>query len=247
MRHLSVIPALLAGLLASSVPPAGAQGILPLETSRIARGRWSYEIRVQGRVIATLESIVREEEGRLVSISRVRGADRQHTKVEVRASDLEPLRSLTDNRGAEGSRLEAEVFYAPAGDSLSVVRRVVADTGPEGERFPPRSTWRVAAADTYDLYSLDLVLASLPLEEPDGAWTFRLLDLTSHEPITVRARTLPPGTVTTPAGRSEVWRVRVEGQAMPAEYAFRRGDRVLVAQRLPTQGVEILLSGPGPR
>jgi hypothetical protein len=214
---------------------------LQLETARIPAGTWIYTFRSQGREAGEMTSVITRHQGVLVSSSRTSaGSFFQEGELTVRESDLRPIASRTRIAAGTDRAFEAALRYRTVGDTLEVQRTVTRQDLNEGPPLPAKSLWRVAAARTFDVQTVDLLVASLPLDR-GGEWSVQVVDPTTEGVVTLRIRVEGTGRLETPAGTFSVHRVVVTGGPVETRYDVDVPTRELIAQYIPAQEIEILL------
>ena|GEM_PF-1558793 len=220
------------------------QGRQPeLQTGLIPEGTWVYRVAAGGGQAGELTSVIRRENGRIVSTSDMRGPQIQRGSLTAHSGTLTPIESSTFiYRPGEGST-SARLTYDVEGDSLFVSGSVVwSGVGQPGttpmmiRQHLPREGW-------FDNQSVDLLICALPLEE-GGTWSANLFDPTHDRPVRITISVVGSAAVGTPAGSFEAWNVTVEGMTERVEYMIERTTRVLVAQYIPGQNLRLELKSP---
>jgi hypothetical protein len=236
------VPTTIRTLLAVPVATLFLQGqpALPLQTDLIPEGTWIYSFRVQGRELGDMTGVVTRGQGMLVTSSRTRlGGYVQEGSLTVRSHDLMPVSSSSRIAAGPGEIFEAELRYRSLADSLEVRRTIASQTLNEGPPLPRESHWCVPAG-TFDVQTVDLLIAALPLDE-GNAWEIPVVDPTVQETARLRISVERASQVRTPSGEYAVWRVSVRGGAMETHYDIDMATRELIAQYIPDQEVEIVL------
>jgi hypothetical protein len=214
---------------------------LPLETTRLPAGTWIYTFIAQGREAGEMTSVITGNQGVLVSSSRMSaGGFLQEGELTVRRSDLRPIASRTRIAAGTDRAFEAALRYRTVGDSLEVRRTVTRQDLNQGPPLPPEAVWRVVAAGTFDVQTVDLLVCSLPLAE-GREWRVRVVDPTTEQVGTVQIRVEGTHQLETAAGTFTVHRVVVTGGAVETRYDVDVPTRELIAQYIPEQGIEIIL------
>ena len=236
------VPTALRPLLMLPVTALLLQGgpAIPLQTDQIPDGTWVYSFRVQGRELGDMTGVVTRGQGVVVSSSRTSlGGYLQQGSLTVRSEDLQPVSSSTRIVSGPSQVFAAEMRYRSLGDSLEVRRLVTEQTLTEGTVLPRESAWRVPNG-TWDVQTVDLIIAALPLAER-RSWEVPVVDPTITETARLRIRVEGSTQVRTPAGEFAVWRVVVSGGALETRYDVDMATRELIAQYIPDQEVEIVL------
>jgi hypothetical protein len=214
---------------------------LPLETARLPVGTWIYTFRTQGREAGEMTSVITRNQGVLVSSSRMSAGEfLQEGELTVRQSDLRPIASRTRIAAGSTRAFEAALRYRTVGDSLEVRRIVTRQDLNEGPSLPSEAIWRVVAAGTYDVQTVDLLVSALPLEE-GREWSIRVVDPTTEQLGDLLIRVEGTHRLETAAGTFTVRRVVVTGGAVETRYDVDVPTRELIAQYIPDQGIEIIL------
>jgi len=215
---------------------------LPLDTGRIPTGRWTYRVLVSGEPAGEFTSTISREGEAIISESSLSGTFIQQGSVTAAAATLRPVRSRTFIYEPGAGSTTAQLSYRAAGDSLRVTGSVT--WARPAEPRTPLDIDRSLPAGTIDNQTLDLLIASLPLEL-NRAWRVELFEPTTFlETFGVTIDVRERQTVRVPAGRFETWRVEVRGFSAPVTYWFDTSTRLLVAQEAAGRGLRLELLTP---
>ncbi len=245
-RVLNRIPGAVPGLTLLILLAPLQYGSIPTDTDLIPTGSWTYRVTIDGNHVGEFTSDIRRTDGQIVSTGDLTGSFIQRGSVTVLEGSLQPVRSSTFlYKPGEGSTT-ARLRYSSSGDSLTVKGNVT--WGGLARPPAPVDIDRTIPSDAlFDNQSLDILLASLHLEE-GGAWRVNIFEPTSRGrkiPVTIDIRGATR--ITTPAGQFDVWRVEVRGFSDRIEYFFDRETRVLIAQYVHGQELRLeLVSEPEP-
>lgn len=204
---------------------------LPIDTGIIPTGTWRYRAISGGMQTGELISAVRRERTQIVSTSDLRGSFIQRGNITVDETTLRPVRSSTFIYEPGEGTTTASLTYTDHGDSL-LVEGTVSWSSISQPRTLLEIERTISRMNHYDNQTIDLIIASLPLESGQ-AWRVHIFEPTTfHEVIPVTIDVRGKSRIETPAGEFEAWRIEVRGFGHPVDYWIDTETRVLLVQHV---------------